>query len=223
MQRRSLIGAVLFCVVLFSAAPQDWDLALLDTARDVDYLTRAEKDVILELNMVRSDPRKYADLYIKPRIAYFNGNLFSEPGRSIGLMTNEGATAVEECYQALINMQPVPLLYPEQGLSLAAKDHVLDTGKTGRVGHTSSDGSTMGGRLNRYGKWAGSAGENISYGNDRARDIVVQLLIDDGVSSRRHRTNNMSEVFTCIGVAVGKHAGYGSMCVLDFAGTYTGN
>jgi hypothetical protein len=114
-------------------------------------------------------------------------------------------------------------LYPEKGLSLAAKDHVLDTRKTGRVGHTSSDGSTMGGRLNRYGKWAGSAGENISYGNDKARDIVVQLLIDDGVSSRRHRANNMSRTFTRIDVAVGKHTGYGSVCVLDFAGTYTGN
>ncbi|MDR3341879.1 MAG: CAP domain-containing protein [Treponema sp.] len=215
----------MFCVVvvLVSAAPEEWDLVLLDTAQDVDYLTRVEKDVILELNMVRSDPRKYADLYIKPQIAYFKGTLFSEPGRSIGLRTNEGAKAVEECYQALITMQPVPLLYPEKGLSLAAKDHVLDTRKTGRVGHTGSDGSTMGGRLNRYGKWAGSAGENISYGNDKARDIVVQLLIDDGVSSRGHRTNNMSGAFTRIGVAVGKHAGYGSMCVLDFVSTYTGN
>jgi hypothetical protein len=40
----------------------NWDIAILDTAANVDYLTGIEKDVILEMNKVRTDPKKYAEL-----------------------------------------------------------------------------------------------------------------------------------------------------------------
>ena len=48
----------------------NWDIAALDTAADVDYLSPAEKDVILEMNKVRVDPKKYAELYIQPILQY---------------------------------------------------------------------------------------------------------------------------------------------------------
>jgi hypothetical protein len=46
----------------------NWDIASLDTAANVDYLTGFEKDVILEMNKARSDPKKYAELYIRPTL-----------------------------------------------------------------------------------------------------------------------------------------------------------
>jgi hypothetical protein len=77
-----------------NADAANWDIAKLDTARDAAYLSAIEKDVILEMNKVRSDPKKYAELYIKPRLQYFNGNLYSVPGRTT-IQTNEGKKAVE--------------------------------------------------------------------------------------------------------------------------------
>ena len=62
----------------------------------------------------------------------------------------------------------------------------------------------------------GYTGENISYGDDNARNIVIQLLVDDGVPSRGHRKNILNFKFDEVGVSVGKHSGYGSMCVIDF-------
>jgi hypothetical protein len=59
---------------------ENWDIELLDTARNVSYLTTIEKDIIFELNKVRSDPRKYAELYIKPMLNYFDGYLVSVHG-----------------------------------------------------------------------------------------------------------------------------------------------
>lgn len=34
-----------------------WDLSVLDTARDADYMDEIEKDIILEMNMARSNPK----------------------------------------------------------------------------------------------------------------------------------------------------------------------
>jgi CCR4-NOT transcriptional regulation complex NOT5 subunit len=57
----------------------NWDIAALDTAADVDYLTAIEKDVILEMNKVRTNPRKYEQLYIQPLLRYYSGRYYSVP------------------------------------------------------------------------------------------------------------------------------------------------
>jgi hypothetical protein len=204
----------------------NWDIKALDTARSVSYLSSVEKDVILELNMVRSNPRKYAELYIKPMQAWFGGPFgdkgYLAPGASVYTMTSEGAKGVESCVADLSNRPGgLPLFYPKEGMSHAAKDHVEDTGPSGITGHTGKDGSSLSQRVNRYGKWDGSVGENISYGGSTGRDIVIQLLIDDGVPSRGHRTNIMNKSFEFIGVAIGPHKQFRFMCVKDFANKYT--
>jgi len=62
-------------------------------------------------------------------------------------------------------------------------------------GHTGSDGSSMSGRLERYGDWNGKIGENCDFGNSTGRDIVISLIVDDGVSNRGHRNNLFSSDF----------------------------
>jgi len=170
-----------------------------DTARDAYYLSDLEKDIILEMNLVRSDPRKYAEMYINPNLGEY----------------------ARECYEELRNAESIPVLLPKKGLSQAAKDHVADTGPKGVVGHDGADGSSMSGRISRYGTWNISASENISYGYNTAREIVLQLLIDDGVESRGHRRNIMNKSSRYVGVAAGAHSEYRYMCVQDFAGEYT--
>jgi len=184
-----------------NANASTWNTAALDLARNVTYLTAVEKDIILELNMVRSDPKKYAELYIKQSIA-----------------TN---AAAKELYNELLKTPSRAVLQPKKGLSQAAKDHVADTGPKGTIGHTGSNGSSMSDRMNRYGTWRSGASENISYGYNTAREIVTQLLIDDGVAGRGHRKNIMDANARYVGVAVGTHAKYRYMCVQDFANDYT--
>lgn len=136
-------------------------------------------------------------------------------------MTDEGIKALNECITVLENTEPVLPLLPAKGLVLSARDQAVDQGKTGQIGHNGSDNSSPEGRMDRYGQFDLSCGENIDYGNDNARRIVFSLVVDDGVSSRGHRTNLLNGNFKYIGVSVGPHPQYGTMCVMDFASEYT--
>lgn len=225
----------LVCVLLFYGIPvhaqnnannrradpdaANWDIAGLDTAKNMNYLSPLEKDVILEMNKVRSNPRKYAELYIQPTLRFFEGNLYKRPGEII-LQTTEGKKAVEECIRALSRTKGVSILTPEQGLSLAAKDHTADQGSTGQIGHGGSDGSDPFERMERYGGGFMIAGENIAYGEKTGRDIVVQLLVDDGVPSRGHRENILKDDFKQTGVSFSSHPGYRTICVIAYAAGY---
>ena len=203
---------------------KNWDIAKLDTAANVDYLTDIEKDVILEMNKVRTNPGLYAELYIQPLIRFYSGRNFSVPGQ-ITIVTQEGVAAVNECIAALNRASSAGLLYPERGLSLASRDHVADQSRTGQLGHTGSDGSTPQTRARRYGTFGGSwtIGENITYGSRTGREIVVDLLIDDGVPDRGHRINIMNRAFTQTGAAFGTHPQYRTSSTIKYADGYISN
>lgn len=75
-------------------------------------------------------------------------------------------------------------------------------------------------RLDMFGEWRVTCGENISYGCDKATEICIQLIVDDGVPSRGHRTNFFKSEFKVMGSFSGPHKSYGNMTTLDYAGGY---
>lgn len=178
-------------------AGEGWDITALDTAKDAAYLTRAEKDVVMIMNKARTNPPKFAQEFLASR-------------------RSQGSYA-DECYREMMAMQPVGAFLPSRGLSAAAKMHAIDMGSNGRVGHTGTDGSTMGSRISRHGRWNGSISENCSYGHSDPLEIVLQLLIDQGVTSRGHRKNILRPGTRFVGVSIQPHRGYRFNCVQDFA------
>ncbi len=84
-------------------------------------------------------------------------------------------------------------------------------------GHYGSDGSTLSERIYRYGWWRGAIAENEAYGYEDPLNIVVQLLIDDGVEGRGHRRTILDGKFRYVGVAVRPHRWFKNICVQDFA------
>jgi uncharacterized protein YkwD len=66
-----------------------------------------------------------------------------------------------------------------------------------------------------------SYSENVDYGQfTSGRDVVVDLIVDDGVPDRGHRRNIFDPSARVAGVACGRHPRYGSMCVIDQVGSY---
>ncbi len=200
-----------------------WPVAELDTASDAAYLSEIERDVVLHLNMARSNPARYAREFIEPMLDYFNGSLYREPdspANFAGIQTQEGTSAVLEAVRVLQRQEPLPLLYPSLGMSLGAVDHARDQGQTGEVGHQGSDRSWPADRVNRHGRWQRTVGENVAYGPDSGRETVVQLIVDDGVPDRGHRVSIYNEDFGVVGVAVGSHPRYGTVAVMTLAGGF---
>lgn len=193
----------------------------LNTAKDVAYLTTVEKEVIFEMNKVRSNPARYAEEYIKPLITAFKGMDMLWPGDAVPTTTREGIRAVQECYRILLKEKAVAIIYPSVGMSKAAADHANYQAKTGKMGHSGENNSDPEKRMDKYGKWEITIGENISYGCNTAEKIVRGLLIDDGVSNRGHRINTLAPSFRVVGVAIAKHPKYGDACVINFAGGFT--
>lgn len=176
------------------------------------------KAVLQELNIARTNPLKYVE-FLKEYRNTFEGNV-SRGADRVKWRTKEGVAAVDEAINVLSKQTPLTPLKFSEGLALAAMDHVEDTGPKGTTGHDGSDGSTSSQRVKRYGSWKKTTGENIAYGHDEARKIVMQLIVDDGVPSRGHRENIYNKNFHVAGIACGPHATSRCMCVIDFAGGY---
>ena len=170
-------------IILFSQGI--WENEL-NTAKDLDYLNETEKNIFWELNRARSNPGRYAEQHLVPMRTCYDENKLIFPGKP-PIITSEGRKALDECIRVLKNTSPSEPIKPVKGLYLAAFAHVKDQSEYGGIGHFGSDGSKPIDRIERYGVWDICAAENISYGIEDARRIVISLLIDDGVPDRGHR------------------------------------
>ena len=211
----SKISSVILLILLFSpsiGSPRS------SSVGEAKFLSSLENAVVHELNMARTAPKDYA-FFLEQWKKYYDKKLLKLPGQT-PILTNEGVGAVVEAIRFLRTAKPLPPLNPSKGMSSGARDHVTDQGPSGSTQHKGSDGSQPWDRVNRYGTWEKSIGENIAYGSDKARSIVMFLMIDDGVSSRGHRKNIFNPDFRVIGVACGHHATCRTVCVITFAGGY---
>jgi uncharacterized protein YkwD len=182
-------------------------------------LAALEREVVREVNLARSDPQQYAALLEQWR-EFYKGRRIERPGKPT-ILTEEGVAAVDEAIGYLRSIGTRPTLTLSLGMSRGAKDHANEMGPAGALGHRGLRGSWPTERINRYGRWRDAVGENIYYGEGDPREIVMWLIIDDGIPGRDHRRTTFNPLFHAIGAGCSAHATYGTMCVLTFAGAYS--
>lgn len=171
-----------------------------------------------ETNKMRANPVAFEGV-LKDILKRMSGNIYYPLNRDNGIKTNEGPGAVKEAIAVLGKQNSLPVLKWSEELAELAREHVIDTGSRGLTGHNSSTGKAFSERVSSV--MAGDkfvfSSENLAYGYNNARDVVAQLIVDDGVPGRGHRKNMLKEQLNYTGVACGYHRQYGHMCAAIYA------
>ncbi|MBW7867938.1 MAG: hypothetical protein H3C31_06405 [Brumimicrobium sp.] len=164
------------------------DFKLINTAANEPGLNAMDKEMIKELNFVRQYPQVYAGIVARYLVDKSNRNGLSKATYDAG----------NELIEELKVMQPASLLLPNRCLYDAAKKHGEDCKRRGFSDHTGSDGSSPFTRISKFCDGL-SGNENIVGGRKNARALVIQLLIDSGISSRGHRYNMLNPEWSYVG------------------------
>ena len=206
----------LLIIILTVAGCDAWWILRIRTADEVTWLTDTEKTYIEQINQVRTNPRAYAQLAVKPaleaerkRIAELRGN---------GHDTSAAAAfrdLISDLYYALVYLRPMNALEPALGLTLACRDQCADPNQS--VHSSTSPGSeTPWKRAEHYANGARSEIAWPTVNGDEADSIdrtdpwsvVLGFLIDMGDTNRPkgHRYAILDRKAEYIGIAYGANA-----------------
>jgi hypothetical protein len=219
--RIRLVGLVALCCALaliVSFPRSDRGQSQTTKTSSANGLSPDEQDLLDEINQARAHPQVYAS-YLEKLKPLFKGKEYKPTGQD-AFTTVEGWSAVEDAIKFLRSAKPLGPLTVSHGLSLAALAHSKDQGGSGATGHKGADTSLIEQRVKPFGTWQGGIGENLTYGNQSARERLLTWLIDDGFASRGHRARLMSSDYRVAGVACGPHPEFQSMCVITLAGGF---
>jgi len=179
-------------------------------------LEKLKKEVINETNRIRSNPKSYIPI-LETYIKYFDGNILEKPDTDTGIETQEGAFAYQEAINFLKSQKPIePLIYDEE-VSRASQELSDLMGKTGNTGENAED-NNIEERISKYVDWDVAISENIDFGGFTGEDVIINLLVDDGVEDRSHRSNLFNTKIKYFGVGTSFHKEYDICTVIDYIG-----
>ncbi len=195
--------AGLFCMMSIMLHAQDatlfkgWDKAVTagaNTAADAGYMTEEEKGVVLLTNLARID-----------------GPLFVETVFARWLEHEKSTDYTRSLVRELKKTSGLTPLVPQRDLYDIARGHAIKSGKRGQTGHQRFE-KRFKPVMGKYSRVA----ENCAYGYDKALDIVIGLLVDEGIRDLGHRKNMLNKDLNSIGVSIQPHKNYRYNCVMDF-------
>ena len=161
-----------------------------------------EKDLIYEINNVRSNPASYAEKLERYK-SYFQGNVWKDPNSNVGIKTEEGAAAVDEAINFLRSKaQRVDSLTPSKGLNKVAADFLREFQKDANAN------VELDPVISRYGNFTGNLRRLVQFGSNTAEHVVINLLVCDGDKSRGHRDAILADGLKKVGVAYGPQDTY---------------
>lgn len=198
--------AVLFSATQLSAKPKKFskkEIKIANTCSQVSYLDEEEKKLLVYLNLFRSNPKKFQEVYLTP---YIDSAKMKVDEYILSLKAYTDSSSAKAMLQA------------DETLSKLAKEHASDMGSTGMVGHQSSDGKSFAERTKSIDELFMTTKENCQYGYDKGLDVLIALLIDTGVPNYAHRLAMLDFSMSYIGVSIEAHKKYGANTVMLFGG-----
>jgi hypothetical protein len=192
--KSTLIFSLLLLTTIHSFS-QEWteeQLEEANTAKSIKYLTAAEKEVIQYINLCRLYPQEFAGIEVKN----YNG----VPGIKDPSLKKYKTSLLKD----LAKRDPCDVLEVDQSLNDDAKCFANELSKSNRVGHERKDCAER------------QSAECLAFGNQTAKQIVLEWLIDSGVASLGHRKNCLNSRFGKTGISIASHKEYGKCVVAEF-------
>lgn len=186
----------------------------IDTKVDI---TEFEKSILQEINELRNNPQKYVE-YLEEYKKLLDGNTIVFPG-NVRIKTMEGAPAIDEAIDDLKNKSPINSLVFSAGLSKVADEQLKELEKSDTEG--SKKRTSLNLRLSKFGTVSGNYAENISFGSNDARRVILTMIISDGLKSRSLRNNILNPEFNVAGISCNKNGEIQGYCVVEFANSFT--
>ena len=183
----------------------------------IDYNT-IQMTLYEELNILRQNPQSYIPLIESQMRTIKKNNILKKKDSNLQIQTIEGPDAYKEAINFLQQQEPVLPLTKEVKLSFAAQDLVKDIGERGVVTHEDKKGQFTSDRIEKYCEWDFCANEVIEVSSKNAKDILISLLVDDGIRSRADRKALFQTIYNYVGIACGPHIEYDIVTVLVFTG-----
>ena len=183
-------------------------------SKNIDF-EELEKQIYQILNQIRKNPQSFIPK-LEESLNHFREKIYHKPGED-PIQTYEGPEAIEDAINFLKSQRPVKELILDENISRACKDHAYDIGVKGLTTHEGSDGKNISDRIEKYCEWEGAAAENLDFGFKKAENIILNMLIDDGVKERNQRFNLFHPDFKYIGVGANSHRDYGVCAVIGYA------
>ena len=180
---------------------------------------RIKREVIAESNRIRTNPKAYIPI-LEGYLKNFDGNLLTLPDKHEILETEEGPRAYKEAIEFLKNQKPINIIEYDEEASKVAQDYskFLSNSKEDQV----EDENQIEQRVEKYLDYDYSISENIDFGGSTGVEVIVNLLVDDGVKNRTHRENLFSDKYEYYGVGVFEHPDYDFCTVIDYFGDILG-
>jgi uncharacterized protein YkwD len=181
---------LLFCGLLFIAActpstadntPTNVENTNTPITINENYMTEREKEMVAEINLVRSNPNAYTKI-IEQYIYELKTDRYSDASR-----LDEEIRTAKELIKELAVTKPLSILQPHEGLYKTAKKHGEEGKQKGELDHQGSDGLWPWDRAEKYASDVKGSTENLVGGPENVRRSVIILLVDTGIKSRGHR------------------------------------
>jgi uncharacterized protein YkwD len=184
-------------------------------AKSINY-EEIVKEIVQQHNELRVNPQSYIPK-LENSLKYYKENKIFAPPEEDPIKTTEGPEAVQEAINFLKNQKSLPKLILSEQICKACQDHIKDIGPKGMTGHEGRDGKNISERIEKYAEWDGDIAENLDFGFKKAENIMMNLLVDDGVKERYQRSNIFYPKFRYIGVGIGPHKDYGTCVCIGYS------
>ncbi len=153
----------------------------IDTAQDAKFMSERAREMVKEINLLRTNPRAYVQ-EVQAYHERIKNTEYSDTDYAKELLR-----ATDDLIRELQIMSPMETLQPRLTLHKTAQKHGMEILTNDAPTHVGLDGSYPWDRITRDDPTLEDGNENLVGGPADIKELLMMLLVDSGVPGYGHR------------------------------------